>query len=242
MNIGRILSRHRALWRTGVAAAVLAFACGDDDATTSGCTPGYEGCACAEGNVCLANLACSGGTCVDPSASTTNNTTNATGATTDTDPTGGQSETDGGEPTFCEDASECPDDQICGESECVDATTWWYDLSVDTWNPNECAGLDFSEIYFKVKVDGVTQLTSGTSDCPGSWLAQFAAVRPDWIVELELWRVDVDNGDQQVTSFCFRDDADNCSTIPAKVLHDAGFSGPDGTSYISLSLYPQKPL
>lgn len=242
MNLRRLLLR-RALWLPGLAAAALAFACGDDrDATTSSCTPGYEGCACAAEGVCLANLACEAGTCVDPSASTTNTTTNTTHSTNATthDPTDGEGEA--GEPMFCEDSASCPDDQICGESECVDATAWWYDLSVDAWNPNECAGLELAQIYFKVKVDGVTQLTSGTSDCPGAWPAQFASVRPDWRVELELWRVDDDNGDQQVTSFCFRDGANNCATIPADVLHDAGFSGPDGTSYISLNLYPQKPL
>lgn len=238
MNLRRILSR-RALWLPGLAAAALGFACGDDrDATTSGCTPGYEGCACAADDVCLSNLACEAGTCVDPAPNTTNATADVT---TNTDPTDGPGET-GGEPLFCDEPDECADDQICGEGECVDATTWWYDLSVNSWNPNECAGLELAQIYFKVKVDGVTQLSSGTSDCPGSWLAEFASVRPDWIVELELWRVDADNGDQQVTTFCFRDGADNCATIPADVLHDAGFSGPDGTSHISLDLYPQKPL
>jgi hypothetical protein len=32
------------------------------------------------------------------------------------------------------------------------------------------------------------------------------------------------------------------STTWSVALHDAGFEGPDGTSYISLALYPQKPL
>ncbi|HEY0135628.1 MAG TPA: hypothetical protein VGB85_16200 [Nannocystis sp.] len=234
--IGRLLS-----WccLTGF---VAAFACGNDDGDTNEyCEPGNDGCACLDGTFCFDDRECIEDKCRFPGIETTSATSEATHATTPTsgdsaEDEGGQTEVGGDSDGFCEASAECGPEQVCSwQYQCGSPLDSVYLLLVKKWVPNDCQGIGDDLVYYKVKVDGVVAATSGETACPGEW-GSADTYRPEWALEIELWRTNGSDPDSVVTRFCFLDAADECTQVPAAVLHDGGFTGPAGDSFVDISI------
>ncbi|MBZ5711929.1 hypothetical protein [Nannocystis pusilla] len=161
MSRGKIGS----LWSISVLTLWLAGCgnAGDDE-----CTPGAEGCACAQGTQCLGGLSCFSNICVQsPSSPTTNDPSNppttSDGSSSTGDNPGPTTGTTPGCPqglTQCEDGcadlagdaahcggcgNACATGEVCQDSECV---------VVENCTPMSCPGLSYCSLDTKQCVPG----------------------------------------------------------------------------------------
>ncbi len=219
----------------------------DSDSTngeTSGgeCNPGHEGCACVDGDLCLAGLVCEAEVCVDPGGeSTTGSMTGGsdsdsdTGKPGDTDGTGGSTGTES-----CQDSDDCLDTEVCVDGICGDTDWYYFWVTVDRFDPPDCVdGWGSAEMYYDYYMDEVNQQTSSEDICPGEWPDEPLEYDSLQSFRLAFWEADAFY-DDFITSLCWMDSDDECVAIPKEVLHDGFWAGTDssGDFYIELTINP----
>lgn len=212
-----------------------------DGASSGGeCNPGHEGCACVDGDLCLAGLVCASQVCVDLGGATTGGSMTGgsdsdSGKGSDTDDTGGNT---GTEP--CQDSDDCLDTEVCVEGVCGDTDWYYFWISVDRFDPPDCVdGWGSAEVYYDYYMDEVNQQTSSESICPGEWPDEPLYYDSLQSFRLAFWEADAFY-DDFITSLCWLDSDDECLAIPKEVLHDGFWAGTDssGDYYIELTIDP----
>ena len=227
---------------------VVGSGCGDDgrgdDGASDGmedCVPGSLGCVCTDAGICGGNLVCSSSfTCeADGNLSAGDDG----GGTSDgTKPDVGDSGGDGdgdGSVEDCASNQDCASNEACVAGGCYD-TDWLY-FDVDIWEfspPSSVCDGDwggFGELYYKIFESGSEVYQSEIAGCPGYWFETYQSY--DSLQDFEIRIYEYDNGwdDDLVGEICWRDSDDACTPVPSSWLHEGGWSGMVGDSYMTMS-------
>lgn len=187
------------------------------------CSPGAEGCECAEGK-CLEGLSCLSNLCVEPA--------------------GSSSSSSGGTPA-CMTSQDCAAEEVCHQEQCVDAWSGVeYGVKLLEVDPGTCPGDEYCYSYYvefdRMSLDPDTECRSA---CPVSWPGVGPVnVKPtdakeafqldvlllgDLTVEtptLLCWSKD---SSPKLIEDCYPDlnDVCDCGPIPKTVLHDGQWKG-----------------
>lgn len=229
--------------------ALLGFGCGDDpgddpgdtEALTSSsqpdgsagdggpCIPGEEACECNDGE-CLGELACLSNVCVQ--------------LPTVEPPLDDGGDSGGPAPDSCVLTSECPNTDLCSEGECVDAASFEYVVTVDSFDGCPVDGFEGAEIYYVAALNGVGEPRSAASSCPAAWPDEpflMAGTDTFWISFSELDAF----FDDYISGLCWGDPAApaDCGPVPPLVLHEGTYLAcwTDGIQYCAQMTFAPVP-
>ncbi len=209
---------------------LLISACSPGGSADQDCSPGAEGCGCAEGK-CIEGLSCLSNLCVEA----------------------GGSSSSGGTPA-CMSAADCAAEEVCAQGACVDAWSGVsYDVKLLEFDPGVCPGDEFCFSYY-VEFDrmGLDPDAECRVECPVAWPG-VAPVSIKPTAEKEAFQLSIFLlGDLSVETpalLCWSkdaapkliedcypdlDDMCDCGPVPKTVLHDGKWKGVAYGSYFNV--------
>lgn len=212
----------------------LLSACGEDG--RSACEAGELDCPCFDGVLCAAGLSCIDGVCVDEGFGTGDEGESQADAAEDDGGEGnsGPDEGETGDLPECTSSDECPETHVCVAGACGNTDLYDFQATVVVFVPPVCRdGVGNAELGYQVFQDGTLTDVSPEVGCPGAWPHDPFVYDSLNTLAIDFYEIDA-FFDDFITSICWMDEASACSPVPPQVLHDGGWSGMIGDSYVEL--------